>query len=315
MTLSSAGPDPRASSLWQARRLWSLWDMAHFSFTYMYSALRELAVLVQVSHKNQSLIVDASRAGIVYPHGDEKEEESFRQSVETIDYIAEACEKVLSELKCGHIDTAVKRLRHWAKSESKEWSELNTRARALRDAIEIELREHLFFLYPKDKGQKLLNWKTDWKVAIEAFPEINIDVFSAIDCYALNHNIASVFHLMRVAECGLRALARERGVTLPKNKPVEWATWQEVIKALETETKVIAMKKPGAAKDAALTFYSGALADLNGFKDEFRNLVMHVRANFDEFQAARALTYVHAFMTRLAAKIDHTRQRIDWGDL
>jgi hypothetical protein len=41
---------------------------------------------------------------------------------------------------------------------------------------------------------------------------------------------------------------------------------------------------------------------------------MHVRASYDEFQAIRALTTVHAFMTRLAEKIDQTRQPINWGD-
>jgi hypothetical protein len=62
-----------------------------------------------------------------------------------------------------------------------------------------------------------------------------------------------------------------------------------------------------------LAFYSGARADLNGFKDEYRNLVMHVRAMYDEHEALGALTKVNAFMERLAAKIDHEHQRIRWG--
>ena len=146
-----------------------------------------------------------------------------------------------------------------------------------------------------------------------AFPSIKPEVFSAIDCYTLGHNTASVFHSMRVAEHGLRAIAKERKVRLPKNKQIEWATWQDIIKAINSEIAVIGGKKAGAAKDAALEFYSGARADLNGFKDEYRNLVMHVRATYDEHQALRALTKVHAFMERLAAKIDHKGTRIRWG--
>ena len=118
---------------------------------------------------------------------------------------------------------------------------------------------------------------------------------------------------MRVAEYGLRALAKERKIKLARNKQIEWGAWQEIIKALDDEIKIIGGKKAGAAKDAALEFYSGARADLNGFKDEYRNLVMHVRATYDEYQALRALTDVHAFMGRIAAKIDHQHLRIRWG--
>lgn len=176
-----------------------------------------------------------------------------------------------------------------------------------------ELKEYFYYQYPKQKGQKLGAWKTEWKASVAAFPSIERDVFSAIDCYALQHNTASVFHAMRIAEAGLRALARERKIKLAKNKALEWATWQEIIKALDDEIKLIGSKRAGPAKDAALEFYSGARADLNGFKDEYRNLVMHVRATYDEFQALRALTNVHAFMDRLSAKIDHTHRRVRWG--
>jgi hypothetical protein len=100
---------------------------------------------------------------------------------------------------------------------------------------------------------------------------------------------------------------------LPRNKPLEWANWQEIIRALDDQIKAIGLKKAGAAKDAALEFYSGARADLNGFKDEYRNQVMHVRSSYDEHQALRALANVRAFMMRVASKIDHAHQRIKWG--
>src|SRR5205085_247391 len=106
-------------------------------------------------------------------------------------------------------------------------------------------------------------------------------------------------HSMRIAEHGLRALAYERRVKLPRNKQVEWGTWQELIKALDDEIKLIGLKaKAGQAKDAALAFYSGARADLNAFKDEYRNQVSHVRAAYDELQALRALNNVNSFMER-----------------
>jgi hypothetical protein len=230
-----------------------------------------------------------------------------------VNWTVAATEKLFSDLKCDHIDSAARALAAWVKQTPRHWSELNARSRALRNAIEIELKQYLYYQYPKQKGEKLRLWKDDWKTSIAAFPAISWDVFGATDCYALQHNTASVFYSMRIAEHGLRALAKERKIKLPKNKQVEWATWQEIIRALDDEIKTIGGKRAGAAKDAALEFYSGARADLNGFKDEYRNLVMHVRETYDEFQALRALTNVHAFMERIAAKMDDRHHRIRWG--
>jgi hypothetical protein len=175
------------------------------------------------------------------------------------------------------------------------------------------LKQYFYYQYPKQKGVKLASWKEDWIKSLAAFPAIEREVFDATDCYSLGHNTASVFHSMRIAEQGLRSLAKERRIRLPKNKPVEWGTWQDIIKALDDEIKIVGSKRAGAAKDAALEFYSGARADLNGFKDEYRNLVMHVREAYDQHQALRALTNVNGFMGRLATKIDHKHHRIRWG--
>ena len=76
---------------------------------------------------------------------------------------------------------------------------------------------------------------------------------------------------MRVAEHGLGAVAKERRVKLPKNKPVEWATWQEIIKSIrDAHAEIGKTKPPGQGKDEALAFYSGALAHLEAFKDKYR---------------------------------------------
>ena len=45
------------------------------------------------------------------------------------------------------------------------------------------------------------------------------DIMDAVDAYALGLNTACVFHLMRIAEHGMRALARERKVKLIKINP------------------------------------------------------------------------------------------------
>ncbi|MFZ0424712.1 MAG: hypothetical protein WAL80_17690 [Xanthobacteraceae bacterium] len=282
----------------------------NFFFSTVYQVLTELTILIRVSNHNMKYV--EAMGGPDETADDPDKEEAISQSKLAIAFIENAG-RMFAPLKCEHIDSALKRLVRWREQQPHIWSELNTRSRSLRDALEIELKQYLYYQYPQEKGGKLRAWEKDWEAAIKAFPDIRQDSFNATDCFALGHGTASVFHAMRVAEHGLRALAKERRVRLPKNKPIEWATWQDIIKALDAEIVVIGGKKAGAAKDAALEFYSGARADLNGFKDEYRNLVMHVRASYDDLQALRALTKVHAFMERLAAKLDHKGTRIRWG--
>ena len=285
--------------------------VANFSINVSQHVMEEISLLVTVARTNREYT--AALAGRPDPQA-AKEVVCIQQATEGIEYIEAQVISLLTLMKSPHVKDANDRLAYWAKSKTKDWGELFTRACVLRDALRIEFKEYLFYVYPKEKGDFLNSWEANWGKISVAFPEVRTESYSSVDCYALGHSTASVFHSMRVAECGLRALAKERRITLPKNKAIEWATWQEIIKALDIEIKRIGeTEKAGNAKDAALAFYSGARADLNGFKDEFRNLVMHVRGQYDEFQARRALTQVHDFMARLAEKVDHRHHRIRWG--
>jgi hypothetical protein len=67
---------------------------------------------------------------------------------------------------------------------------------------------------------------------------------------------------------------------------IEYANWQEIFNALDEKISIIGKTTAGPDKDRLLAFYSGARADLNGFKDEYRNVVIHVRMTFEEYQAA-----------------------------
>jgi hypothetical protein len=126
--------------------------------------------------------------------------------------------------------------------------------RTLRETFESGLKFIYFYVYPNQKAQILLRFGSDWDGIIKAFPDVRTEANCAVDLYALGHNTASVFHSMRVAEYGLRILAKERGIKLVKKKPVEWANWLDIIKALEVEAKIIGNKTAGAAKDQALAF-------------------------------------------------------------
>jgi hypothetical protein len=227
--------------------------------------------------------------------------------------IIEAVGKIARELD---LKTAKHRLSHFALAlrYSMLEAEYKSEIRVLRDALKHDLSERHFYHYPQAKIEVLMKFYPQWNGIATAFPHVESEALAATDCYALQHNTASVFHIMRVAEYGLRALAKERKIQLPRNKPIDWGTWQEIIKELTKEaTKIGEKASPGTAKDNALSFYSGAISDLNAFKDEYRNQVMHVRREYDEHQALRALVKVQAFMERISEKMNHKNHGIRWG--
>jgi hypothetical protein len=187
---------------------------------------------------------------------------------------------------------------------------------ALREAIEDDIQYERFYHYPRALSLLPISVQGDWAPTLAAFPSKGIkdEIESGVDCYALDHPTAAIFHFMRVAEHGLRALAYERGVRLVKNKPVEWATWGDILKEIEKAKVAIEQKTAGPKKDAALDFYSGALAHFNGFKDQYRNMVMHVRRIYEPWEAEMAMRQVRDFMNKLSSKIgESTKRPLKWG--
>jgi hypothetical protein len=186
--------------------------------------------------------------------------------------------------------------------------------RALREGLEHDIWDRLFYCYPKVAGQELIETQDKWKSVREKFPVTSSEIFAAVDCWALGQSTASVFRLMRTAEYGLRALARERRVKLPRKQVLEWADWRTVIDEINRKVQAIANKRRGPARDAALEFYRGALGSLEGFKDAYRNNVMHTRKSYTTAEALSVMHHVREFMNRLASKMDETgKKQIKWG--
>ena len=185
--------------------------------------------------------------------------------------------------------------------------------RALREAIEGDIKLVYFYHYQPVQAAQLLSFEVDWAEVLKKFPSLRADAFAAVDCWCVGHYTASVFQAMRVAEIGLRALAKERKVTI-RNKPLEWANWQDVLTQIGKKIELIGKRRAGPTKDKALGFYQGAMAEFGAIKDTYRNVVMHVRKDYDVHEAASALQHVREFMTRLSRKLgEGETAAIKWG--
>lgn len=271
--------------------------MINFYFGPTKHLLDEAGIIISQSYTNMKYEhLDAYDE--LMEENDPKLKEALEGAIKGVSYVVEGTEKLLSGLKCGHIEDATKRLAYWPKMTPPTWAELNTRSRALRNAIQIELKEYFYYQYSKQKGKKFQAWKTDWQPSLNVFHNIEIDVFCAVDCYALCHETASVFHCMRILEVGLRALAADVGLAF------ELQQWQNIIEQIEL--KITAERKAlpkGAEKNERLQFLSEAAKEFFYFKEGWRNHVSHGRGNYDENQALSVLEHVRTFMNHLASRL------------
>lgn len=193
------------------------------------------------------------------------------------------------------------------------FQELQHELKVLRESLEADFdkSDRMFVFIPPDKATVYEQMTSAWAPVWKQFPNAVYDTTQAVGCYAVEHYTASIFHFMRVTEVGLRALARRMKVTLPKRKQLEWAQWLEILKAMSAKADAIqSSRKAGRAKDELLEFYRGAIGEFMGFKDAYRNHVMHARKNYDLRHATRVLTHVTDFMQRLAERIDERGRAI-----
>ena len=117
----------------------------------------------------------------------------------------------------------------------------------------------------------------------------------------MGHNTACVFHMMRAAEVGLRAIAKERKVTKVRARtPIEWGTWNDVHQAIEQQLPVIRQATAGPKKDGALAFYnSTAIGDLRALQDLYDEVTMHLRETYKSWSGAKR----HASSSQLARQL------------
>jgi hypothetical protein len=117
----------------------------------------------------------------------------------------------------------------------------------------------------------------------EAFPSSLSDSVEAAKCLAVDRATACVFHLMRVMEVGLKAVAKALGVPYISE-------WGRCIGEME---KV----QPKSA------FFTDAVAHLRTVKNAWRNPTMHIERQYSDREAETIFRAVEAFMLHLATKL------------
>lgn len=132
---------------------------------------------------------------------------------------------------------------------------------------------------------------------LKKFSSAEHDIREAGRCYALERNTACVFHLMRVLERGLAALANEFGVSAAHTN------WQNIIDQIESKIVQIDKTTHGPNWKDEQSYYSSAAVQFRHFKNAWRNHTQHARSQYNAEQARHIFEHVCEFMNHLSLRL------------
>jgi hypothetical protein len=191
------------------------------------------------------------------------------------------------------------------------WADIESGLKGVQWSIDKELLSLNFAFIPakkakffeKDEGDALFG-----RGVYRRFKSARSEIKEAGNCLAVDLNTAAVFHLMRVTEIGLHALANELGVKTigKKNTPIEFHMWGEIIGHIQSNLDSLIQGLPEAQKREKSQYYHGLLIECEAIKELWRNPVSHSGKSFKEHEAIAVFNHVRDFMTRLAAKVGET---------
>lgn len=139
-------------------------------------------------------------------------------------------------------------------------------------------------------------WK-GWEQVTKSFRSAYPDVVEAGKCLGLGRYTAAVFHVMRVAEVGLRALGASLNIASldPKANP----TWDRILKKCDGELQKV-RKDRNPEWLAKEEFFASPTANLHAVKNAWRNPTLHVEKHYEEDDARAIYSAVRTFMRHLS---------------
>jgi|GEM_PF-5473185 len=161
---------------------------------------------------------------------------------------------------------------------------LHARLRAIIDGVQNNLDSRKFMYIAQEDAKYWNNLQLFGSDFGTVFPvEATFELGELGKCFAASRAIACVFHSMRIAEYGLRILAKRVGVRLTdkgKPVPIEYGTWDKVIQGIRNKIAEARKQSIGPKKERALQFYAAAADHCEYMKDIWRNEIAHARHRF-----------------------------------
>ena len=319
--------------LWKEWQIWSLLDMIRYAVGDLHCLLLWIERMVLHTHREER-----TRFGI-YAALNEDERKTVANQISCIRKQLASLESTDSLAACDGFTDSLNSQR----SSPMTLGECRGQLVGLREMLTDALRKRFFMYVPIRVAQfaksnqapvtipapsiNPLSIRPLGDEVYEKFKDARFDAQQFALCIVAGASTAAVFHMMRVVEWGVRALGKDLGLRkikdvykpkpggslkTPKVKltPIENATWEKIQGQLRNKVdKRLSRLRPGPAKDRKSAYYSSILEDFNGFKDAWRNHVMHTRLQCKDGEELRVLSYVDRFMKSLAEGCPVTARR------
>lgn len=133
---------------------------------------------------------------------------------------------------------------------------------AVRDMVRTELESRKFPHIPESQDQYFHKDHRFAGEVYDTFPDARPDIAAAGTAFAMELYTACVFHLMRVAEYGLRELARRLRVRISHKSsltPLEYADWGTVVSGAKAKITAAGQFPHGPKGQRQLEMYSDAV--------------------------------------------------------
>jgi hypothetical protein len=248
-----------AGKIFAPGRLWSLWDMLNLLFGAFYANLGSLRSLCDILEREKDVLTYLN-------------DKFWMQLKETLTSLKRDCLEFELIQSAKRIDRILKKLDQ-QHDLNQRYDEVYARIhlKDLEAAIRDEADDHLVIAIPPDRGKLLQQDNPDfWNGVADKFPSASHDFAAALASYACDFGTASVFHSMRILECGLKDLSEAL------NLPFGTDVWHVAIDQIESEIRELERRWPkGPSKSEFLKFYSEAAKEFRYFKDGWRNYVTH----------------------------------------
>jgi hypothetical protein len=203
-------------------------------------------------------------------------------------------------LSAGMADEIIAQLR---KGDKRNFQWMHDQAETIERLAEKEANDRFFLYIPPERARF---WPTEKSKNIfgdevaAKFPSVSFDAGNSGVCLATMMPTASVFHLMRVLELGLKALGKEFGVS------TEQTNWQNAIEQIESKIRKMATDQAWKSQPdwkELQQYFSDCATHFSILKDAWRNYTMHAHAAYTDDQAEVIFLTVKAFMQKLAMRL------------
>lgn len=287
---------PRAH-ISQPGRLRSVWEMIEFNLSSLASAVHQLAGSVQ---SIEILGNDPSRIDpqfLIQVLG------YAAVSAEAIVPLAKAADLDATEAAAQRLAAKLRKLRdHHESMGALPFSVISLRdvkeegSHILTVAIDQLSKRFALVLSSRERDLYEATEPLFGDAVFNRFQGANDDIAEAGKCLALERGTATVFHLMRVLEAGLKALGKELGIPYAPS-------WEAYIKQLDKLLDGKSYDSLTSEQKAKRPFYQDVLGDLISIKSAWRNPTMHIVRSYGIRQAGIIFEASKGLMQHLAKEL------------